>query len=274
MGSGPASVAFAAGLLSVLNPCGISLFPVWIARLTEYRSHAQGDLLERALTGLGAGLIVGCGFAAVFLPLGLAFSVAIDRATAALPWAGVVLGVVLVFIGLWLATGRNVRLAWMPAPRVVTRGGPSGLLIYGAAYATTALGCAFPTFLLAVGLQSGNDVATIGVRLIAFLLGAVGVLTVISVIVVVASGTARIGALAHRISALTPALLVVTGAYIAARQARLALANAGVPSSPQIVPLAVSVASLAVIGLMVMVRIVAPARRANAEPSSNTTARR
>jgi cytochrome c-type biogenesis protein len=244
---GTASVAFAAGVLSVLNPCGIALLPPWVAQLSGRRSG--GDLLERTFSGLAAGLAVSAGFALLFVPLGLVSSLAVNRATAALPWLGAGLGLILVFVGLWLASGRSLELGFVRTRRAAGRGGLLGLGAYGAAYATVALGCTFPTFLLAVGIQGGESTDAVGVGVAAFTIGATLVLSTITIAVIVAATTPRLGGFAKELSALTPLLLVVAGAYMAGREARLALADSGVSVSPQVVPAAVLIAGAALLAV-------------------------
>jgi cytochrome c-type biogenesis protein len=254
LSAGTLSVAFAAGVLSVLNPCGFALFPAWISRLTGDGARSYGDLLDRAVAGIRAGLVVSAGFAAVFLPLGFASGAAINRATVALPWVGVGLGVALLLSGLWLAVGRSINVRGLPRLRSVDRRGPAGLLAYGAAYATTALGCTFPTFLLAVGIQDGRASSAIGLGVVAFAAGATLVLSAIAVVVMVASATPRLGALSRGVSALTPMLLVLAGAYMTGRELRLALAAAGTSISPAIVPVAVAIGTAALIAVTEIAR--------------------
>jgi cytochrome c-type biogenesis protein len=245
--AGTASVAFAAGVLSVLNPCGIALLPPWVAQLSGHRS--EGDLLDRTFSGLAAGLAVSAGFALLFVPLGLVASAAVNRATAALPWLGAALGLVLALVGLWLASGRSLELGVVRTRRAAGRGGLLGLGAYGAAYATVALGCTFPTFLLAVGIQGGESTGAVGVGVAAFTIGATLVLSTITIAVIVAATTPRLGVFAKELSALTPLLLVIAGAYMAGREGRLALADSGVSVSPQVVPAAVLVGGTALLAV-------------------------
>lgn len=251
MSDGALGVALAAGVLSVLNPCGVALLPAWIARLTDQRSLAGRDLLGRTGVGVHAGLAVSAGFAIFFVPLGLAASVAIDRAASSLPWLGAALGGILLLLGLWMAAGRTVPSPQFHKPSRVTRTGTLGLVAYGVAYGTTALGCAFPTFLLAVGLQSGQSSIGIALRVVTFAAGAAIVLLTISVVVVVATGTPSVGPAAQALSKFTPALLVLTGAFMAAREARLALADQGTHITADIIPLGVALAAVALAAITV-----------------------
>nr|WP_269769199.1 cytochrome c biogenesis protein CcdA [Nocardiopsis gilva] len=158
------------------------------------------------------------GFVAVFAAFGLAvmpLALSVERY---LPWATVVIGVVLVGLGAWLLSGREVKVL-LPTP---TPGRPTRSLrwaaTYGVAYAVASLSCTIGPFLAvtASALRSSTPVGAVGV----FVAYAEGMGLVIGVLTV-AVALAREG-LAARLRRALPhlargggALLVLAGAYVA-----------------------------------------------------------
>lgn len=145
--------ALAAGLLAAFNPCGFALLPSFLALLVAGPGGVWRALrLSAAMTA---------GFVTVFGLIGVLFSVTTVPIQRHLPWAAVVMGVVLVLLGGWLLSGRElgVRL-----PRL-SAGSPShsllGLYGYGASYAVASLSCTIAPFLAVTGLVTGaGEIAT------------------------------------------------------------------------------------------------------------------
>src|SRR5437870_2753877 len=88
MNAVPVSVAFVAGGLCVINPCGFPLLPAFLS----FYLGAEEDELPRAPTRILQGLLVGAlvatGFLGLFALAGLPVSFGVALVARAVPWAG------------------------------------------------------------------------------------------------------------------------------------------------------------------------------------------
>ena len=223
MNQGLVGLAFAAGLVAAVNPCGFAMLPAYL--LLVVRGEQNG---ERAspLAGVGRALSATAGMALGFLTVfGLFGALTISAATTVqryLPYATVVIGVVLVALGIWLLSGRELT-ALTPRP-LGPRWAPKqqgsrivGMYGYGISYAIASLSCTIGPFLAvtAAGLRSGSVVTGVSIYL-AYVAG----LTLVVGVLAVAAATAS-SALADRLRRILPfvnriggALLVLVGLYV------------------------------------------------------------
>ena len=69
-----ASLAFSAGLVSFVNPCGFALLPVYITYYFKNEGLEKSFLAKRIFAGLTFGLMVSLGFVFVFSLIGFIVS--------------------------------------------------------------------------------------------------------------------------------------------------------------------------------------------------------
>jgi cytochrome c biogenesis protein CcdA len=226
---GLVGLAFAAGLVAALNPCGFAMLPAYL--LLVVRGQRSGEPSPGATTPLvavGRALAATVGMALGFLTVfGLFGALTISAATIVqryLPYGTVVIGVVLVALGLWLLAGRELR-ALTPgplgprwAPNVRQGSWLAGMYGYGVSYAIASLSCTIGPFLAVTGagLRSGSGVAGVSIY-VAYVAG----LTLVVGVLAIAAATAGT-ALADRLRRVLPlvnriggALLVLVGLYVA-----------------------------------------------------------
>lgn len=204
------TLALAAGLLAAFNPCGFAMLPSFLAVLVSGPGGAGRALrLTAAMTA---------GFVTVFGVAGLVISVATNPIQRHLPWVTVVIGGVLVVLGAWLLSGRDLEL---PLPRL-TAGSPTGSVIalygYGASYAVASLSCTIAPFLAVTGLVSGGGSVAAGLAaFVAYGLGMGLVVGTLAVLVALArdSVVRRSRAVLPYISRVSGALLLLAGGYVA-----------------------------------------------------------
>lgn len=169
----PLALAFGAGVLSTLNPCGFALLPAYVSYTVGQRTGGRQESgWEHILRGGLLGLPLTGGFLLVFLVAGGILALG-GRALAHLfPWLALLVGLALVILGGWMIlTGRSLE---MPGVGVVVtrlntlqRGAASGAgalsraqtpthelraaWSFGLGYGLSSLGCTLPVFLLVVG---------------------------------------------------------------------------------------------------------------------------
>ena len=212
------TLAFAAGMVAPVNPCGFALLPAWI-------SHTIGDgdtspAPVRLLHALRAGAALTLGFAGTLAAAGLVVSAGARGLIEAAPALGLAVGVLLVLLGGAMLAGRSFsrRLPRIPGRATAGLAPTAQMVVFGVGYAIASLACTFGV-LLAVIAQAQATASYAGL-LVVFGVYAAGSATVL---LLLALATAAAGtALTHRVATLarygpkvTAVVLVLTGAYLA-----------------------------------------------------------
>ena len=214
MDTAPLILALGAGALAALNPCGFALLPAWLTLLVDRETRSRRSAVGRAV-GLSAAMTLGFvlvfgAFGAVVVPLALS----VERY---LPWATIVIGLVLVGVGGLLLTGRDLVVRLPHWHRVPGRG-RGAMVAYGAAYALASLSCTVGPFLAA--LASTSRASGVGAGLLVVLAYAVGMgllVTLLAVAVALAQDAlvGRLRRILPWVTRLSGVLLVLAGAYVA-----------------------------------------------------------
>ena len=217
----PLGYAFAAGMLSALNPCGVGLLPAYLG----LHLGGAGTPAGRRLAGAALfGVVVSATFVLVFTAGGALLGVSGGALVRWFPLTGLVVSVLLVAIGLHLLLGGTLPagFGWgRAAARIGAAGavpGVRGAAAYGLAFALTSLGCTLPIFLSVVGTSLVAPALLVGLAQFALYgLGLGAVLTALAVAAAivgtgVATGVRQAGRYLGPAGAL---LLVVAGAYAA-----------------------------------------------------------
>ena len=213
----PIAVALAAGALAALNPCGFPLLPAYLSLYVGADEASLPSAPTRVGQGLVVGLLVTVGFVGMFAAVAVPIAYAGARVTQAIPWAGLVLGVGMVLLGVAAAAGRPSMLLRQPRVAVSRRRRPLAVVGFGAAYAICSLGCTLPVFLVVIGASlATSQPAAAGAVFLAYGLGMATVLMALSV----AAALLRTG-LARNLKRVLPytrriagILLIVAGAYL------------------------------------------------------------
>lgn len=240
----PFQFALALGMVAALNPCGFALLPTYLTLLVAQGGTATpAAALRRAITMTVA---MTAGFIAVFGAFGLVVVPAALSLERFLPWATVVIGVVLVGLGAWLVSGRDLLLR---TPRL-TGGAPShswwSMTVYGIAYAVASLSCTVAPF-LALASSTFSSSGVVG-GVLAFVTYGVGMGLVVGVLAVaVALGSDVVVRRARRllpyVSRVSGALLLVAGGYVVYYGVYELRVNAGGDPDDPVIDVALSVQS-------------------------------
>ncbi|WP_191987168.1 cytochrome c biogenesis CcdA family protein [Mycobacteroides franklinii] len=231
------SLAFAAGLIAALNPCGFALLPVYLALVVRGPGAEIGksQALARAVI---ATVVMAAGFVAVFTIFGLLTVSVASVVQRYLPFVTVVFGIGLVILGLWLLAGRDI-IALMP--KVLDANAPTtrlgSMFGYGVGYAVASLSCTIGPFLAVTSttFESGSLFDGVMVYLayasgITLVVGTLAVSTALASTVLL---TAMRRALPY-LNRISGAILLVVGAYVGyygSYEVRLFHAN-GNPDDP------------------------------------------
>lgn len=214
---GAFAVAFTAGMLATVNPCGFAMLPAYLGFFLGVEGAGE-DARAGLSRALAVGLAVSFGFAATFGLIGLVVSHLTNDVYEWAPWVSVVIGVALALLGAYLLSGRELRVA---LPRLDAGGrstGVASMVGYGASYAVVSLGCTLPLFLAQVAGTFRRESWLSGVAVFgAYGLGFTVLLLGLTIAVALArrSLVAALRRLLPFVQRISGALLVVAGAYVA-----------------------------------------------------------
>ncbi len=216
----PVGFAFAAGMVASVNPCGFFMLPAYISYHLgiEETGFYQQSVVRRLSKGLLLGAVTTAGFLTVFAVAGSISSAGGQWLVRVFPYAGVVMGVVMVLGGLYLLVTRRA-LGIMAASRVTIspKRNLGNAFLYGIVYALGSLSCTLPIFLVVVGssLASQSLLASFS-QFIGYALGMGTILVAVSIGAAlfqgaVARGLRKAIPYVHRASAL---FMAGAGAYL------------------------------------------------------------
>lgn len=209
-------LALGAGLVAALNPCGFAFLPGYLALVIAGGGGQRSRPAALARAGL-ATTAMAAGFVTVFGVFGLAISPLIASAQRYLPFGTVLIGVLLIGLGGWLLSGRDVTVM-LPTPSGGTPGAGLGSMYgYGVGYALASLSCTIAPFLAAVSTTFQQGAWLTGV--LAFVCYALGMAVTVGVaaVAVALAGASAAGALRAvlpYINRIVGALVLVTGLYV------------------------------------------------------------
>ncbi|WP_431930978.1 cytochrome c biogenesis CcdA family protein [Nonomuraea jabiensis] len=210
----PLALALTAGTVAAFNPCGFAMLPAYLTLLINDEETTRRGPVGRALM-LSAAMTAG--FVTVFGLFGLVVTALAVSVGGYLPWATLLIGVVLVGLGLWLLSGRELllRLPGLATGRPTTS--PLSLYGYGLSYAVASLSCTVGPFLAVTSASLSGGGLLGGVAAFAtYALGMGLVITVLSVTVAFARAAmvARLRRLLPYVSRASGGLLTLAGLYV------------------------------------------------------------
>lgn len=213
MGTDLAGLAFSAGLVAALNPCGFAMLPAYLTLVVR-----PDGSTERAVgRALAATVAMTIGVVAVFAGFGaLAVSVA-SAIQRYLPYVTVAIGALLLGLGVWLLAGRRVGVPitagarWAPTARL------GSMVGYGAGFALASLSCTVGPFLaVTAGAARAGTVRDAVLVYLAYAAGFGLMVGALAVSVALASSTLldRLRRILPYVNRIGGALLIVVGAYV------------------------------------------------------------
>lgn len=212
-------LAFAAGLVAALNPCGFAMLPAYLALVV------RGNTTESAAAAVGravaATAAMALGFITVFGAFGLLTVSLASTLQKYMPFVTIIIGVALVAVGLWLLTGHELSLgqpnrlarssSWVPSRRLGSMFG------YGVGYAIASLSCTVGPFLAVTGAGiSGTSVLSRVWIYLAYAAGFALIVGALAVAVALAGSTLidRMRRILPYVNRFGGAVLIVVGLYV------------------------------------------------------------
>ncbi len=176
----PLALAFSAGALTTVNPCGFALLPAYIAYALQSEGEMTSEVERRAwfavwIRAARGGLLgapLTAGFLLVFSVVGATLVLGGHALVHLFPWLAMLVGAGLVALGVWMLVTRRAP-EWSFLQRLVasvrsarhrasggkypqreaheSHGRLATAWMFGVGYGFSSLGCALPIFLLVVG---------------------------------------------------------------------------------------------------------------------------
>ena len=180
------------------------------------------------------GGLVALGFLGLFAVVGLPVSLGVGTFARAIPWGGIVTGIVLACTGLVVLSGRRLPVPLSLRVPVVKERRATAMVLFGVGYGAASLGCTLPLFLTIVGVSLGGTTVT---TFVAYGTGMTVVLMAISVLVALArEGVARaMRPLLPYLGRVSGALLTLAGGYLIYYWARLRFGDSATVADDPIV---------------------------------------
>lgn len=184
----PFGCAFGAGMVTAVSPCGIAMLPAYVSLHLDEKEEGSWSRtsLRRGLRALSLGAVVTSGFVVFFGIMGAALSAGGQFLLPFIPWAAVLIGVVLITLGIYLTLGGHVYTS-LPARLAARLGrngtlGIRGFLVFGITYGIAALSCTLPVFLAVVGSALAMKGFTAGLlQFVSFALGMGFIITLVTI---------------------------------------------------------------------------------------------
>lgn len=207
--------ALGAGLVAALNPCGFAFLPGYLGLvIAESGDTSRPVALARAAA---ATVVMSAGFLTVFGIFGLAVSPLIASAQRYLPFGTVAVGVLLVAMGLWLLSGRDIPVLLPTAAGGTPTARLGSMYGYGVGYAVASLSCTIAPFLAVISTTFRQGSTVTGV--LAFVAYAAGMSITVgaaasAVAVAGASASAALRRVLPYVGRIAGLIVLVTGLYV------------------------------------------------------------
>ena len=219
----PIGFAFAAGMVSAVNPCGFVMLPAYLGLYIGATSFQGNNVkIHKLVTrSIFISCSVSLGFLVLFAIVGFLISIGSRSVISVFPWFGFSIGVMLVLLGAWLFTGKGIYLTGL-GKSATKIGNPNnigfqGFFLFGISYGIVSLSCTLPIFLLVVGTTfASKGIINAGAQFISFALGMGFIITVLTISVAFVNTTIvnffiKIG---QYINFVVAGLVMIAGVYI------------------------------------------------------------
>jgi cytochrome c biogenesis protein CcdA len=217
---GPFALAFGAGMVATINPCGFAMLPAYLSYFlgSEDRDRSGSAPSDPALGRAAVvGLCVTAGFVAVFAVTGTIISNLSSALLDYVPYVTVVIGIALVALAVAMLFGFEPMLRLPKLEKGAGSRELGSMFVFGVSYAIASLGCAIPAFLVVTSTTFRNESFLSGVA--TFVMYGLG-MGVVVISLTVYTALARNGlvrwlrrAMPH-VNRVAAALLLLSGGYV------------------------------------------------------------
>lgn len=214
----PLALAFGAGMLASVNPCGFAMLPAYLSYFVGTDDGRTRNSPAAAGRALGVGGSLTAGFVATFAAIGLVVTQISNTIQDHLPWLTVVVGLALVVMGVFLVRGNELKLN---LPKLQKGGGTrqvGSMFLFGVSYATASLTCTLAPFIATTSSTFKQEGLLAGlVTFAAYGLGMGAIVTLLTIAVALArnSVVAQFRKAMPYVNRVAGVLVLIAGAYVA-----------------------------------------------------------
>jgi cytochrome c-type biogenesis protein len=214
----PIGIAFAAGLVATVNPCGFAMLPAY---LSYFMGLDEDDDETSGSPGIGhalrVGAIVSTGFLVVFGTTGLLINAGVRSIIAWIPYVALGVGVLMMILGVAMFRGFEINIGFLKAGQGASTRDNKSVFTFGISYALASLSCTLPVFLSVVvgSLASASFVSGLATY-VAYAAGMSVVLVSLTIAVALAKHglVRRLHSMLPYVQRVSAGFLIVAGAYI------------------------------------------------------------
>ena len=149
----PIALAFAAGMVATVNPCGFAMLPAYLSYFMGMSDGEERSQVSALRSALVVGGIVSLGFLVVFGITGLLITAGFRSIIEWIPWLALVIGFGVIVLGVALLRGFDLNVSLLKAKRAQKGRDFRSVFAFGASYAVASLSCTLPVFLTVVAGQ-------------------------------------------------------------------------------------------------------------------------
>lgn len=208
--------ALGAGLVAALNPCGFAFLPGYLGLVIAGSSQEPSRPAALARAGV-ATVAMSAGFVTVFGLFGLVVSPLIASVQKYLPFATVVIGILLVALAIWLLAGKDIAVMLPKVSGSAPTARLRSMYAYGVGYAVASLSCTVAPFLAVISTTFKQGSILTGV--LAFVAYAAGMAITVGVaaLAVALAGSSGAGAIRRilpYVGRIAGVIVLLTGLYV------------------------------------------------------------
>lgn len=218
----PFALAFTAGMVATVNPCGFAMLPAYLSYFLGLEAVGPGDDDRGdATAGVGRALLVAgavsAGFLVLFAAAGAVVSWTSFSVVDVSPWLTIAIGAAVAVGGLAFVAGWDPTVVLPRLDRGGRSRGLASMFVFGVSYAIASLSCTLPAFTGVVATTFGRESFVSGVAtFVAYGLGMALLLVVLTLTLALArqgmvTGLRRALPYVHRVSG---AIMALMGAYL------------------------------------------------------------
>ncbi len=213
----PIALAFAAGMVATVNPCGFAMLPAYLSYFMGLNDDSERSRVAAVRSALTVGGMVSLGFLIVFGATGTLITLGFRSIIDWIPWMALIIGVGVIALGIALLRGLDLNVSLVKAKRGQKGTGFRSVLAFGMSYAVASLSCTLPVFLTVVAGQVTQTNIISG--MVTFLVYGLGMaLVLIALTVALALGKSsivgRFRSMMKHVNAISGIILIVAGLYI------------------------------------------------------------
>jgi cytochrome c biogenesis protein CcdA/thiol-disulfide isomerase/thioredoxin len=214
---GPFAIAFGAGLVATMNPCGFAMLPAYLSYFMGLNDDEETNRAASLRRALVIGGVMSGAFLLVFGVFGLVITAGFRTVIDWIPYIALGIGALIVVLGVAMLRGYELTVALPKAKRAKKGQGLRGVFGFGLSYGVASLSCTLPVFLAVVATQLTTASFVSGVA--TFVVYGVGMsIMLVGVTVALAFGkqsmVTRLRSSARYINRVSGAVLVIAGGYI------------------------------------------------------------